>query len=179
MRIPDRIPGVVWSLALLAATTAPAGAVVPARAGTAACPGSATSGDARDEVRALLCLVNRTRMQHGLPELHESAHLDQSSRLRALAIRRCGQLSHTACGQSFDGVFVRAGYRGSSIAENLAWGGGDLGSPASTVAAWCSSPPHRRNLLGSWREVGAALVHADRLFGARDVTVWVVQFGRP
>ena len=179
MRIPDRIPKAVRSLALLAATAAAAVGVSPARAWAASCPTEAASSDARDEVRTLLCLVNRARMQHGLPELRESARLDESSRLRALSIRRCAQLSHTACGQSFDGVFVRAGYRGSSFAENLGWGGGYLGSPAAMVTAWCGSAPHRRNLFGSWREVGAALVHADRLFGERDVTVWVVQFGRP
>jgi uncharacterized protein YkwD len=179
VRIPDRIPRLVSSLAFVAAATAAATGVLPARAATAPCPAGANSGGAGDELRALLCLVNRSRMQHGLPELRESARLDQSSRLRALAIRRCGQLSHTACGQSFDDVFVRAGYHGRSIAENLGWGGGYLGSPASTIAAWCSSAPHRRNLFGRWREVGAALVHADRLFGARDVTVWVLQFGRP
>jgi uncharacterized protein YkwD len=143
------------------------------------CPSVGRSGGAGEEVHELLCLVNRWRSRQGLSELAESVRLDRSSRLRALAIRRCGRLSHTACGQSFGLVFAEAGYHGRSIGENLAWGGGVLGSPARTVAAWSGSPPHRRNLLGDWRVAGAALVHADRLFGASDVTVWVLQFGQP
>lgn len=166
-------------VALVAAAAAPAAEVGPARADALSCQSAGRSGGATGEVQELLCLVNRWRGRQGLPELVESARLDRSSRLRALAIRRCGQLSHTACGQSFGLVFAEAGYRGRSIGENLAWGGGDLGSPARTVAAWSSSPPHRRNLRGDWRVAGAALVHADRLFGASDVTVWVLQFGQP
>jgi uncharacterized protein YkwD len=164
-------------IALVAAAVAPATGVAPARAGATSCP-SAGRGAAR-EVRELLCLVNQWRSRHGLSELAESARLDRSSRLRALAIRRCGQFSHTACGQSFGGVFAEAGYGGRSIGENLAWGGGVLGSPVRTVTAWGNSPPHRRNLAGNWRVAGAALVHANRLFGASDVTVWVLQFGEP
>ena len=175
MLILDRIPKLAWSTALLTAVTAATAGVAPAKSAAASCSASG----ARDELHALLCLVNRTRTEHGLPELRESVRLDQSSLLRALAIRRCAQLSHTACGQPFDDVFARVGYPSRAIAENLAWGGGYLGSPARTVAAWWGSAPHRRNLLGPWRDVGAAVVHADRLFGARDVTIWVLQLGRP
>jgi uncharacterized protein YkwD len=166
-------------MVLVAAAAAPAADVVPARAGVTSCPSVGRSGGAAPEVRELLCLVNRWRSRHGLSVLAESVRLDRSSRLRALAIRRCGQFSHTACGQSFGRVFAEAGYGGRSIGENLAWGGGVLGSPARTVAAWSSSPPHRRNLAGNWRVAGAALVRANRLFGASDVTVWVLQFGEP
>jgi len=172
--IPARISTAV--LVFVALTAAGGASAVPARGSTAPC----ASAGARTEGHALLCLVNRARAEHGLPELRESTRLDRSSRLRALAIRRCAQFSHTPCGQSFRLVFVRAGYHGRSTGENLGWGGGRLGSPARTLAAWCSSPPHRRNLLGRrWRQVGVALVHAQHLFGARDVTVWVLQLGGP
>ena len=163
MRIPVRISTLVWGLVLL--SSAGAGGAVAGDAAAASC-------------RSMTCLVSEARTARGLPGLKESPRLDRAARARALAIRRCGDFSHTACGQPFRQVFVRAGYQGRSIGENLAWGGGRLGSPDRTLAAWLGSPDHRANLLGrSWREVGVARIHAQRLFGASDVTVWVMQFG--
>jgi uncharacterized protein YkwD len=161
--IPARISTLVWGLVLLsvAATTGP----FATAATTTRC-------------RSLPCLVNGVRARHGLPVLKESTRLDRSARLRGLAIRRCAEFSHTACGQPFRAVFVRAGYRGHELGENLAWGSGRLGGGASTFAAWRASPDHRANLLDrSWRHVGVARIHAKRLFGASNVTVWVMQFG--
>jgi uncharacterized protein YkwD len=153
----------VWGLVLLS---------------TVAAMGPLASPAAAKRCRSLLCLVNGARAGHGLPALMESARLDRSARLRALAIRRCAEFSHTACGQPFRQVFVRAGYRGRELGENLCWGSGRLGSPTSTLAAWRTSPEHRANLLGrSWRRVGVARIRAKRLFGASNVTVWVMQFG--
>jgi len=164
VHIPVRISTSIWGLVIVSAAAAAAGAI-PHGARAAPC-------------RSMLCLVNSARVARGLPALQESVRLDRSSRLRAVAIRRCGQFSHTACGQPFQLVFARAGYRGRAIGENLAWGGGYLGAPGRTLTAWLGSPPHRRNLLGSgWRQVGVAFVHARRLFGASNVTVWVLQFG--
>ncbi len=105
-----------------------------------------------------------------------SIRLNRSAALRAAAIKRCGQISHTPCGQSFIGVFRRAGYaRGSySVGENLAWGTGPLGSPQNAVTGWLNSPPHRAALLsGRWREIGIAYVT-----GPGGGALWVAQFGR-
>jgi uncharacterized protein YkwD len=163
VRIPARISTLVWGLLLVSSVAA---------------AGAGAGGAAAAPCRSMSCLVNETRTARGLPALRESVRLNRAARLRALAIRRCGQFSHTACGQPFRQVFVRAGYRGRSVGENLAWGQGPVGSPDRTLTAWLGSPPHRANLLGhSWREVGVARIHARRLFGASDVTVWVMQFG--
>jgi uncharacterized protein YkwD len=164
VRIPVRITALAWGLVVLSPTVALA-AAVPRRAEAVGC-------------RSMICLANGARAAQGLPQLRESRRLDRASRLRALAIRRCGQFSHTACGEPFNGVFARAGYRGGTIGENLAWGTGVLGTPSRTLVAWLGSPPHRRNLLGpGWREVGVACIHARRLFGASNVAVWVMEFG--
>ena len=163
MSIPARISTLVWGLMLLSVVVA--------------LWASATRA-AATRCRSLVCLVNSARAGHGQPVLKRSARLDRSARLRALAIRRCADFSHTACGQPFQQVFVRAGYHGNAIGENLAWGSGRLGGRASTMASWLASPDHRANLLGrSWESVGVARVHAKRLFGASNVTVWVMQFG--
>jgi uncharacterized protein YkwD len=125
--------------------------------------------------------VNATRAQHGLKALHRSGILDRSAALKAREIVRCHVFSHTPCGVSFRRTFQATGYlRGHArVGENLYWGGGSLGSPDRAIAAWLASPPHRANLFGrGWRDVGVATVHAPSLFGAGDVWLYVLQFGR-
>jgi uncharacterized protein YkwD len=176
-RIPSRISRLLWALFLLA-VAAPALDAGPAAASTAACAGAMRASAPAVERRSMLCLVNRVRLERGLPPLRESRALDRSALLRAREIRRCRQFSHTACGQPFGRVFARAGYRGGTYAENLAWGMSRLGSPSWTLGAWLRSPPHRSNLYRpGWRDFGVALVRARRLFGRPDVSLWVMQFG--
>ena len=152
--------------ALVAApTAAPAGA------------GARAGGD----IAAMERVVNAARRTHGLPPLRASARLRRSAALRASAIRRCGEFSHSPCGQAFAAPFAAAGYlRGSAaVAENLAWGTSVLGGTGHTVGAWLRSPPHRANLLARrWRDVGVATIRVPRLLGNSDVIVWVLQFGR-
>ena len=107
--------------------------------------------------------------------------LDASALLKAEAIRSCRSFSHTPCGNSFARTFQQTGYfRGNvRVGENLFWGSGGLGTPASAVAAWLKSPPHRANLLGrGWRDVGVGMVYAQSILGASNVWIFVVQFGR-
>jgi hypothetical protein len=133
------------------------------------------------QVAATRCLLDWARTRAGLSRLRDVGRLDRSALLRATAIRRCGDFSHTPCGQSFLRPFVAVGYlRGrAAVGENLAWGQGRLGSPRATIAEWLRSPEHRRILLtGEWRDLGVSLVRAPRLFGLPHVTVWVAQFGR-
>ncbi len=130
---------------------------------------------------SLRSLVNATRGQYGLSSLRLSPALAHSAALKADDIRRCGVFSHTPCGMSFARTFQQVGYlRGRvAVGENLYWGQGSLGTPSSAIAAWLASPPHRENLLGrGWRQVGIAVIHAPSLFGASDVWLYVLQFGR-
>jgi uncharacterized protein YkwD len=133
------------------------------------------------QLAATRCLLNWARGRAGLPRLRDVGRLDRSAYLRASAIRRCADFSHTPCGQSFVRPFVAVGYFQGQVAvgENLAWGQGGLGSPRATVAEWLRSPAHRQILLTSqWRDLGVSLVRAPHLFGRSHVTVWVAQFGR-
>ncbi len=127
------------------------------------------------------CVVNATRRSAGLRSLRSSWRLNRAALLRANAIRRCGDFSHQPCGQSFDGVFVRVGYlrRSGTVGENLAWGGAPHGTARDTMLQWLSSLGHRSNLLWrGWRDVGVAVIKVSSLFGAGQVSIWVVQFGR-
>jgi uncharacterized protein YkwD len=131
---------------------------------------------------AMRCLLNEARRQRGLRPLRHSRALDRAAELRAAAIRRCQDFSHTPCGRSFSSVYNASGYSLSthSVAENLAWGTGSLGSAAGTVRSWLASPEHRQNMLaGGWKKFGVAVVSARHLDGAQNVTLWVAEFGEP
>ena len=133
------------------------------------------------QIAATRCLLNWARGRAGLAQLRDVGRLDRSALLRASAIRRCDDFSHTPCGQSFIRPFVAVGYFQGQVAigENLGWGEGGLGSPRAAVSEWLHSPGHREILLTpQWRDLGVSLVRAPRLFGYPHVTVWVAQFGR-
>ena len=140
---------------------------------------SASAGSA--ETDATIAAVNSTRTHYRLAALRHSAVLDRSAALKASDIIRCRVFSHTPCGNAFVRTFQQTGYfhGRARVGENLYWGGGSLGTPAAAVAAWLRSAPHRANLLGhGWRDVGVAVVHRPGLFGAGDVWLYVLQFGR-
>jgi uncharacterized protein YkwD len=128
------------------------------------------------------CLLNEARRQRGLRALRPSSRLDRAAALRAAAIRRCDDFSHTPCGRSFRSVYDTAGYSFAthSVAENLAWGTGSLGTAGATLRTWLASSEHRHNLLGgSWQRFGVAVLAAPRLAGAHGVILWVAEFGAP
>lgn len=178
--------GVAQTLTVIAlGLAAPSGAVTPTSDGAAlqavaaSCSGAATvAGSASVSVETMSCGVNVVRRSFGLRGLHESARLNRSSLLKANAVRRCG-FTHTPCGMAFTRTFARAGYMPArSIAENLAWGEGERGSPLQTLGAWLASPPHRANLLARrWQDFGVA-VERGSMFGYSGVSLWVLQFGR-
>jgi uncharacterized protein YkwD len=139
---------------------------------------SAGAPVARQEA-VMTCLVNELRRQHDLRPLRDSSRLDRAARLKADAIVRCGDFSHTPCGRSFASTFRAAGYAVGNWAagENLAWGSGSRGSVARIFAVLLDSAPHRANFLrAGWRDVGVALRRGP-LFGYRPVSLWVITFG--
>ena len=145
-----------------------------------ACPGQEDpAASPATKLAAMHCLVNWARRNRGMRPLADRHRLDRSSLLRAAAIRRYRQFSHTPCGQTFMGVFVRVGYpRSAAVGENLFWGGGTLGSARSAFQGWLGSPGHRHIVfMRRWRALGIGVVQAPRLFGAAQVSVWVAQFG--
>jgi uncharacterized protein YkwD len=172
-RTPARC--VALTVAVLAITPAPAAAA------PASPPAALNACAAATQLDAMVCLVNQTRAAHGLPAVRPSSILRRSAALRASAIVRCRQFSHTPCGQSFGSVFRAVGYtRGrAAVGENLAWGSGSLGSAEHALSRWLTSPGHRRVLLSrGWRELGVSAVGVTGLFAPGANTVWVAQFGR-
>jgi uncharacterized protein YkwD len=76
---------------------------------------------------------------------------------------RRGYFDHTAPdGVDFSDRILGAGYAGRgegwTVGENLAWGSGELSTPAALMRAWMNSPGHRENVLKApYREFGFGL----------------------
>jgi uncharacterized protein YkwD len=128
--------------------------------------------------------MNAARVAHGKPRLAVSAQLSRAAAAHARAMAGRGFFAHSdADGTPFwkrIGRYYRlSGYRSWRVGENLFWSPG-AASPAQVVSSWLRSPPHRRDLLGTWKELGVAVLaarDAPGVFGGEDVTIVVADFG--
>ncbi len=153
-------------------------------------PGVCTGAERRSaaaarivQLRAMACLVAYVRSRAGLPSLRLVHDLDKAATLKVDADLRCGEFSHTPCGDSFLAVFSRSGYlRATSayaVGENLAWAAGGRNSPREIMRLWLHSPPHLANLLSrTWRDFGLGFRAPVRFQGSRNAIVWATEFGK-
>jgi uncharacterized protein YkwD len=112
--------------------------------------------------KATLCLVNLQRTQRGLPALRENSLLSAASLEHSRDMVRVGYFEHTAADGRTVGDRLRAiGYsRGFSVSagENIAYGVGEKGTPASIVQMWMHSPGHRADILRpAFKEIGIGI----------------------
>lgn len=121
----------------------------------------------------LLTLHNAFRAANGKAALVISPQLNAAAQKHAETMARLRYLSHEAGGTTASQRLAAESYRGW-YAENvaMAWGGRITASePAMTV--WKNSPPHRANILGSWRIVGFG-----RAVSSTGAVYWCACFGR-
>lgn len=167
---PPRSPASAWHLVSRAA-----------EATSARRPASAASA----LEQGVLANVNSLRRQHGLAPLRLSSKLTAAARLHSAEMAERGYFSHdSANGTSFDKRISRfyslSGKRYWSVGENLLWSSPDVDA-AGALNMWLNSPEHRKILLiGRWREIGLAAVHASSApgtYGGREVTIVTADFG--
>jgi uncharacterized protein YkwD len=153
----------------------------------AAAPAAAATQVTRDPQLGaeIAAAINDLRRENGLSDLRTSRALTRAARAHASSMGRLGYFSHS----SADGtspirrIVSFYGVHGSSwaVGEVMVWATGVL-SPARALAIWLASPPHRAQVLSrKYREVGVGAVHAEDapgVYGGRDVTIVVVDFGR-
>jgi uncharacterized protein YkwD len=102
---------------------------------------------------ATLCLVNRERASHGESALQPNGQLRQAAQGHTESMVENDYFEHTGPGGQTqlqrlrDVGYIYSSRIGYAIGENLAWGGGALGTPRAIVAAWMASPGHRANIL--------------------------------
>jgi len=129
--------------------------------------------------------INGVRADHGLRRLSTSTRLARAARAHARSMGKKGYFSHSTLGGGDMGHRLQSYYPSSgrgkyAVGEVLYWRQGHV-APADVTSAWLESPPHRADLLSSrWRELGVAAVYVENargVFGGRDVTIIVVDFG--
>jgi len=176
---------VTWRRRILIALAAFAAAgllaFVGANAGTAAatapCPyqGAAHAPAAAQE-KAVLCLVNRAREGRGLEALAAPGSLTRAAGHKSGDILRCDEFSHEACGREFTYWIERSDYGGCGWGENIAYGSGSYATPRKIFELWMHSAGHRRNILGSYTDIGIGL-QVGELEGNPGAHVWTQEFG--
>ena len=128
---------------------------------------------------ATLCLVNVERINAGLVPLVDHGQLTVAAQGHADDMAARGYFSHTSAdGRTFDQRIRNAGYTGSGMAENIAWGSSYLGTPRHIVGAWMNSPGHRANILsGALSDSGIGV--APRTPTGAGGGTYVHDFGAP
>jgi uncharacterized protein YkwD len=162
--------------AVLAALVLPASAL-------ADCPAATAAPAAAEGFSATLCLVNAQRTAQGLKPLASDARLQQAAQAfaRDMVDRRFFDHVSPGGGTMMDRLHA-AGWNPSgawSAGENIAWGSGDLGTPARIVDAWMHSPGHRANILnGTFTQIGLGIASGAPQAGVGGAAAtYVTDFG--
>jgi uncharacterized protein YkwD len=151
----------------------------------AACAGEDVSPSDPAAVAATLCLLNVQRAQHGLGAFTESAVLDKAAAAYAKRMVADAFFDHVSPdGGTFMDRIRAAGWTSSgswTAGENIAWGSGSLGTPASTVDSWMHSAPHRANILnGAYGAIGIGIAEGAPQSGIPgDAGTYVNDFTSP
>ncbi len=152
-----------------AATQAPAAAApggaraVPAAAtGCANADAAPTAANVPAIRAAILCLVNAQRAASGLGALVDNAALTAAAQGHSDDMVARQYFAHTSAdGGDFSARLAAAGWAGATSGENIAWGGGTLGTPAQIVSGWMNSPGHKANILnGAFTNSGVGVTPA-------------------
>jgi uncharacterized protein YkwD len=156
--------------------------LVTAPAALAACPDADVAAGDAGAVAATLCLLNEQRADHGLGAFTESSTLDRAAGGYAadMVDRRFFDHVSPGGGTMMDRIKA-AGWvaPGSwSAGENIAWGTGELSTPAAIVDGWMHSAGHRANILnGTFTQIGIGIAAAAPQAGVRgDAGTYVTDF---
>jgi uncharacterized protein YkwD len=148
------IPSLV--LAVVAAAGAPSASASTACASADALPLAVSSATL---AQAEACLINQERARDGLRPLRVNARLAKAADGHARDMVTRDYFSHnSAGGGDFASRIRKAGYRGRTLGEDLAWGAGTFATANSIIDSWMHSPGHRANILSHrFREMGVGV----------------------
>jgi len=120
----------------------------------------------------LLSLHNEARVDEKLKKLEVSPKLREAAQKHAEEMAERGEMTHEGKDGSTPAERIKAeGYRYRRCGENIAFG---RFSPQSVMDGWLDSPPHKKNILGSFSQIGIGYAKAKN--GA---SYWCVTFGLP
>ncbi|MEU2542910.1 CAP domain-containing protein [Streptomyces iakyrus] len=123
--------------------------------------GSASGGGAGGGPEAqVLALVNKERAAAGCSPVTANDRLERAADDYSDVMASSGVMSHTGPdGSTMTTRVEAAGYRWSTLGENIARGQADA---ASVMTSWMNSPGHRANILNcSFKELGVGVHFGD------------------
>ena len=134
-----------------------------------------STAHAQDDVAVITALVeahNKERAKENLPPLKLAPMLVEAAKGHAKDMADRDVMGHEgADGSTPTQRMVRAGYHYQTTGENVAKG---YETVAEVMQCWIDSPPHKKNVLGDFTELGIA-----RAFSKDGKPYWCVDFGRP
>ena len=157
----------------LALVLAPSGALA-ARRGCAHANTPAVHATRAQIKRAVVCLIDRQRVERGLPALRANAHLSRSAQGWTRTMVATGEFTH---GADFAARITQAGFAWSSAGENIATG---FVTPAQVVDGWMASQGHCENILSpDFSQIGIGVVLRPVAHFAVTPATWTADFGLP
>jgi uncharacterized protein YkwD len=118
----------------------------------------AIPANAQIVTQAIIDLTNFVRAENHVPPLTANAALMEAAQLHSQDMARLDQMQHDLPGVPLSTLTDRAAfvhYSYQLLGENIAYNQAD---PASVVAMWIQSPPHRQNMLNpSFTDIGVGL----------------------
>jgi uncharacterized protein YkwD len=169
-----RLP--IWAAAGLALLVLPATAL-------AGCPRAGAAPTSPRALSTTLCLLNAQRAAHGLAPLAADARLQKAAGAYARDMVARRFFDHTSPdGGTLLQRLHAAGWRPAgdwTAGENIAWGSGDLATPAKIVNAWMHSPGHRANILSAaFTQIGLGIAAGAPMVGVPGTAgTYVTDFG--
>jgi uncharacterized protein YkwD len=121
-------------------------------------------------IAALVQAHNKERAAAKLPPLSTNPKLEAAALAHARDMAEHEKMTHEGSdGSTPEQRIDRAGYHGQRSGENIAEGQPTVDA---VMRAWMNSPEHKKNILGEFSEIGAAMASdADR------TPYWCVDFG--
>lgn len=101
--------------------------------------------DCDQDGSGMMSAVNSIRAANGLPALTQDSALDAAAQGHATYLAQNNTTGHTGRGGSSPSSRIyAAGFSGSAVGENVAWGQPDV---ATAFSDWMNSPGHRAAIL--------------------------------
>jgi uncharacterized protein YkwD len=128
--------------------------------------------DIAERVAKVVVLHNEARAKEKLNSLEVSPKLTRAAQRHAEDMAKRKEMGHEGSDGSMPADRIKdAGYTYRRSGENVAYG---RYTPEKLMQGWMESPPHRKNILGSYSQIGAACAIAED-----GRSYWCVTFGLP
>jgi len=138
----------------------------------------------RQARKAIMCLLNEERADHGLPAFERSKKLQRAAQKHSARMSGGNCFAHECPGEA-DLVsrlgnvkYLLNGLLSWICAENIAWGMKSAGTPNAIMDAWMNSAGHRANILNrDLEQVGIGFVKGSPSDANAAAGMYTTDFG--